>query len=102
MSIFFKLRQCFEKDWNESLYWKRRLYVQSHQSGGLLTYLRLMLLRRTEAQKCSTTGLSLGGSCLSNRVAFNVISWVKWNCYCTKCKHWKKCYHFSKSYDFKR
>lgn len=63
MSIFFKLRQCFEKDWNESLYWKRRLYVQSHQSGGLLTYLRLMLLRRTEAQKCCTTGLSLRGNC---------------------------------------
>lgn len=57
------IRYIFEKDWNEKLYWKRRNYIQTHRSGNLLAKLRLMLLRRTEAKKCATTGLSLADQC---------------------------------------
>lgn len=58
-----EIRYCFEKDWNEKKYWKRRNYVQSHQNGRLLTYIKLILLRRTESKKCCTTGLSLNNKC---------------------------------------
>lgn len=57
------IRYSFEKDWNEKLYWKRRNYIQSHRSGNLLAKIRLILLRRTEAKKCATSGLSLTDQC---------------------------------------
>lgn len=57
-----RIRLVFEKDFNERLYWKRRQYVQSHTKG-ILYYIRMILLRRTEARKLCSTGLGLPGNC---------------------------------------
>ena len=58
------LRFWFEKDWNESLYWKSRNYIQTHRSGkNIWCMILLMFVRRTEAKKNCTTGLSLSDDC---------------------------------------
>lgn len=62
MGFLKEIRISFEKNWNEKKYWKRRQYVQCKKKG-LLRAIRIMLLRRIEAKKCSTTGLSFVGRC---------------------------------------
>lgn len=62
--MFTNIRLNFEKAWNEKKYWRRRAYIQNHhEKGGFLTSIYIMLVRRTEAKKNCTTGISLKGPC---------------------------------------
>ena len=63
IGFFNRLRFSYEKDWNERKYWRLRTAIQNNRNGGLLQSLRLMRVRRMEAKKCSTTGLSLTDLC---------------------------------------
>lgn len=58
-----RLRYIFERNWNESNYRRMRNYVQSHRSGGILSKVLIVILRRIESKKCCTTGLSLVDKC---------------------------------------
>jgi len=57
------IRISYEKCFNEKRYWKIRNYIQTHQMGGVRSYLYLTYLRRYESKRCSQTGLALGGEC---------------------------------------
>lgn len=63
VKLLNKLRYIFEKNWNESNYRRMRNYIQSNRSGGILSKILIMVLRRIESKKCCTTGLSLKGQC---------------------------------------
>lgn len=57
-----RIARNFQEDFNEERYWRWREYVQD-RGGGVLVFVRLMLLRRVEAKKCARTGAGLRGEC---------------------------------------
>lgn len=60
-SFFTGIRLWYERDFNESLYWHLR--ISTMLTGGVKRSIAVVLCRRMEAKKCSTTGTGPIGNC---------------------------------------